>query len=98
MRAGSGSLDAVCGKVRERQRFAHAATAQVDGSDALGSTGRVLLEVMGHVVGAALRSSATRSVFRGGGGGGGFRIGGGGGGFSRGGGGGGGGFTRGSGF
>lgn len=101
MRAGSGSLDEVWGKVRERQRFAHAATAQVDGSDALGSTGRVLLEVMGHVVGAALRSSATRSVFRGGGGGGGgFRIGGGGGGggFSRGGGGGGGGFTRGSGF
>jgi hypothetical protein len=94
---GKASVDELWNLLRNRQRFEQAPPQIHVGGGAFPqadmSTGsRVLLEAMGHVVGAALRSAARGSVLRGGfgGGGGGFKMGGGRGG--------GGGFTRGRGF
>ncbi len=94
---GKSSVDDVWTLLRNRQRFEQpAASVSVGpgfGQNELGTGSRVLLEAMGHVVGAVLRGAAHRSVFRGGGGGFNINLGG-----RRGGGGGGGGFTRGKGF
>lgn len=99
---GKCTFDDLWNLVTQRQRFEQPTSQASFGPGLpqgdLGIGARVLLEAMGHVVGAALSTAARRSVFRGGFGGGlgggGFNIGGGGGRI----GGGGGGFTRGRGF
>ncbi|MEZ5963804.1 MAG: hypothetical protein R3F56_08155 [Planctomycetota bacterium] len=97
---GASGIDDVWNELRRRQQFERPAPSVeigtgVFGGGQLGTGSRVLLEAMGHVVGAALRASAQRSVMRSGTRRSDFRVGGGrggGGGGSRGSG--GGGFTR----